>query len=79
MQYITPDVATICSGTALSMSAVLLCAGAGGKRAALKHARVMIHQPSGGVQGNASDIQITMNEIKKLLLGEVTTKAQAVA
>ena len=66
MQYITPDVATICTGTALSMSAVLLCAGAGGKRAALKHARVMIHQPSGGVQGNASDIEITMNEIKKL-------------
>lgn len=66
MQYITPDVATICTGTALSMSAVLLCAGAAGKRAALKHARVMIHQPSGGVQGNASDIEITMNEIKKL-------------
>lgn len=66
MQYITPDVATICTGTALSMSAVLLCAGATGKRAALKHARVMIHQPSGGIQGNASDIEITMNEIKKL-------------
>lgn len=66
MQYITPDVATICTGTALSMSAVLLCAGAAGKRAALKHARVMIHQPSGGIQGNASDIEITVNEIKKL-------------
>ena len=66
MQYITPDVATICTGTALSMSAVLLCAGTAGKRAALKHARVMIHQPSGGIQGNASDIEITMNEIKKL-------------
>ena len=68
MQYITPDVATICTGTALSMSAVLLSAGASGKRAALKHARIMIHQPSGGVQGNASDIEITMNEIKKLQL-----------
>jgi ATP-dependent Clp protease, protease subunit len=68
MQYISPDVATICTGTALSMSAVLLCAGAPGKRAALKHARVMIHQPSGGIQGNASDIEITMNEIKKLQL-----------
>jgi len=66
MQYISPDVATICTGTALSMSAVLLSAGASGKRAALKHARVMIHQPSGGIQGNASDIEITMNEIKKL-------------
>lgn len=66
MQYITPDVATICTGTALSMSAVLLCAGATGKRAALPHARIMIHQPSGGIQGNASDIEITMNEIKKL-------------
>jgi ATP-dependent Clp protease, protease subunit len=66
MQYITPDVATICTGTALSMAAVLLCAGASGKRAALKHARVMIHQPSGGVQGNASEIEITMTEIKKL-------------
>ncbi|HUP13668.1 MAG TPA: ATP-dependent Clp protease proteolytic subunit [Niastella sp.] len=66
MQYISPEVATICTGTALSMGAVLLCAGASGKRAALKHARVMIHQPSGGVQGNASDIEITMNEIKKL-------------
>jgi ATP-dependent Clp protease, protease subunit len=66
MQYISPEVATICTGTALSMSAVLLCAGASGKRAALKHARVMIHQPSGGIQGNASEIEITMNEIKKL-------------
>jgi ATP-dependent Clp protease protease subunit len=66
MQYITPEVATICTGTALSMSAVLLCAGAKGKRAALQHARVMIHQPSGGIQGNASDIEITMNEIRKL-------------
>jgi ATP-dependent Clp protease protease subunit len=66
MQYISPEVATICTGTALSMSAVLLCAGATGKRAALPHARVMIHQPSGGIQGNASDIEITVNEIKKL-------------
>ena len=66
MQYIAPEVATICTGTALSMSAVLLCAGASGKRAALPHARVMIHQPSGGIQGNASDIEIRMNEMKKI-------------
>jgi ATP-dependent Clp protease protease subunit len=66
MQYITPEVATICTGTALSMSAVLLCAGAAGKRSALSHARVMIHQPSGGIQGVAADIEITMQEIKKL-------------
>lgn len=62
MQLITPDVATICTGMAASMSAVLLCAGAGGKRAALTHSRVMIHQPSGGVQGQASDIEITARE-----------------
>ncbi len=66
MQYIEPDVATICTGTALSMSAVLLCAGAPGKRAALSHARVMIHQPLGGVQGQASDIEITAREVLKL-------------
>jgi ATP-dependent Clp protease protease subunit len=66
MQYITPDVATICTGMAASMAAVLLCAGADGKRAALNHSRVMIHQPLGGVQGQASDIEITAREILKL-------------
>lgn len=66
MQYINPDVATICTGSALSMSAVLLCAGAPGKRAALSHARIMIHQPLGGVQGQASDIEITAREVLKL-------------
>lgn len=66
MQYIGPDVATICTGVALSMSAVLLCTGAAGKRAALPHARIMIHQPSGGVQGVASDIEITAREVLKL-------------
>ncbi|WP_374165077.1 ATP-dependent Clp endopeptidase proteolytic subunit ClpP [Arcticibacter sp. MXS-1] len=66
MQYITPDVATICTGMAASMAAVLLCAGAAGKRAALSHSRVMIHQPLGGVQGQASDIEITAREILKL-------------
>jgi ATP-dependent Clp protease protease subunit len=66
MQYIRPDVATICTGMAASMGAVLLCAGADGKRSALKHARVMIHQPLGGAQGQASDIEITAREIQKL-------------
>ncbi|MAW20867.1 MAG: ATP-dependent Clp protease proteolytic subunit [Flavobacteriales bacterium] len=66
MQYINPDVSTICTGMAASMGAVLLCAGASGKRTALKHSRVMIHQPLGGAQGQASDIEITANEIKKL-------------
>ncbi|NQX98316.1 MAG: ATP-dependent Clp protease proteolytic subunit, partial [Flavobacteriales bacterium] len=66
MQYINPDVATICTGMAASMGAVLLCAGAEGKRTALKHARVMIHQPMGGAQGQASDIEITAREIQKL-------------
>ncbi len=66
MQYIAPDVATICTGMAASMGAVLLCAGADGKRTALKHSRVMIHQPLGGAQGQASDMEITVNEIKKL-------------
>ncbi len=66
MQYISPDVATICTGMAASMGAVLLCAGAEGKRTALKHSRVMIHQPLGGAQGQASDIQITAREIQKL-------------
>ncbi|MFZ5552306.1 MAG: ATP-dependent Clp endopeptidase proteolytic subunit ClpP [Bacteroidota bacterium] len=66
MQYIQPDVATICTGMAASMGAVLLCAGADGKRTALKHARVMIHQPLGGAEGQASDIEITAREIMKL-------------
>tara|TARA_Y100001933_G_C18961047_1_gene548187 strand:+ start:283 stop:963 length:681 start_codon:yes stop_codon:yes gene_type:complete len=66
MQYINPDVATICTGMAASMGAVLLCAGSVGKRTALKHSRVMIHQPLGGAQGQASDIEITAREIQKL-------------
>ncbi|MAW09509.1 MAG: ATP-dependent Clp protease proteolytic subunit [Flavobacteriaceae bacterium TMED200] len=66
IQYISPDVATICTGMAASMGAVLLCAGASGKRSALPHARVMIHQPLGGAQGQASDIEITAREILKL-------------
>jgi ATP-dependent Clp protease protease subunit len=66
MQYINPDVATICTGMAASMGAVLLCAGEKGKRTALKHARVMIHQPLGGAEGQASDIEITAREIQKL-------------
>lgn len=66
MQYITPDVATICTGMAASMGAVLLCAGAEGKRAALPHSRVMIHQPSGGAQGVASDMEINLREMLKL-------------
>lgn len=66
MQYIKSDVATICTGMAASMGAVLLTAGAEGKRSALKHSRVMIHQPMGGAQGQASDIEITAREILKL-------------
>jgi len=66
MQYITSDVSTICTGMAASMAAVLLCAGAKGKRTALKHSRVMIHQPLGGTQGQASDMEITVKEIIKL-------------
>lgn len=66
MQYIGCDVATICTGMAASMAAVILCAGQKEKRTALKHARVMIHQPMGGVGGQASDIAITAEEIKKL-------------
>ncbi len=63
MQFIKPDVATICTGMAASMGAVLLCAGAHGKRSGLTHSRVMIHQPLGGAQGQASDIEITAREI----------------
>ena len=66
MQYITPDVSTICIGMAASMGQVLLCAGTKGKRTALKHARVMMHQPSGAIGGQATDIDITVNEIRKL-------------
>ena len=66
MQYIAPEIATICTGIAASMGAVLLCAGAKGKRTALKHSRVLIHQPMGGVSGQASDIEITAREIQKL-------------
>ncbi|MGV3636079.1 MAG: ATP-dependent Clp endopeptidase proteolytic subunit ClpP [Flavobacteriales bacterium] len=66
MQYIAPDVATICTGMAASFGAVLLCAGAKGKRSALKHARIMIHQPLGGAQGQASDMEITLKEVLKL-------------
>ncbi|MEZ3521558.1 MAG: ATP-dependent Clp endopeptidase proteolytic subunit ClpP [Muribaculaceae bacterium] len=66
MQYISSDVTTICTGIAASMAAVLLVAGEKGKRFALRHSRVMIHQPMGGAQGQASDIEITAREIKKL-------------
>ena len=66
MQYISSDVATICTGMAASMGAILLCAGEKGKRSALKHSRVMIHQPLGGAQGQASDIEIVAEEIKKI-------------
>jgi len=66
MQVVNPDVATICTGMAASMGAVLMCAGAKGKRSALKHSRIMIHQPMGGAQGQASDMEITLQEILKL-------------
>ena len=66
MQYISSDVSTICTGMAASMAAVLLVAGEKGKRFALNHSRVMIHQPMGGAQGQASDIEITAREIQKL-------------
>ena len=66
MQYVRPDVATICTSLAASMGAVLLAGGATGKRSALPHARVMIHQPSGGAQGQSRDMEITVKEIIKL-------------
>ncbi|MFN5335578.1 MAG: ClpP family protease [Bacteroidota bacterium] len=66
MQYITPDVSTITIGIAASMGAVLMCAGSNGKRTALKHSRIMLHQPYGGAGGQATDIQIMVNEVKKL-------------
>jgi ATP-dependent Clp protease protease subunit len=67
MQYISADIATICTGMAASMGAILLIAGKKGKRSALKHSRVMIHQPMGGAEGNASDIEITAREIVKII------------
>ncbi|QKJ29125.1 ATP-dependent Clp protease proteolytic subunit [Mucilaginibacter mali] len=66
MQLISNDVATICTGMAASMAANLLCGGAAGKRSALKHSRIMLHQPSGGAQGPASDIEITARQILKI-------------
>ena len=66
MQFIKPDVATICTGMAASMGAVLMCAGEKGKRSALPHSRIMIHQPLGGAQGQASDMEITVKEIGKV-------------
>ena len=66
MQFVTPDIATICTGIAASMSAVLMAAGAPGKRSALKHSRIMMHQPSAGAAGQASDVAITVNEVRKI-------------
>ena len=66
MQYVAPDVSTICTGLAASMGAVLLCAGSKGKRSCLPHSRVMIHQPSGGMQGQFSDMEISYNLIKSM-------------
>lgn len=66
MQYINPDIATICTGMAASMGAVLLCGGSKGKRMALNHSRIMIHQPMGGAQGQAADMEIQVKEIQKL-------------
>ena len=66
MQYINPKIATICTGLAASMGAILLCGGAAGRRSALPHSRIMMHQPIGGIQGQASDIEITAREIQKL-------------
>jgi len=66
MQFINPDIATICTGMAASMAAVLMAAGSHGKRTALKHARIMMHQPSAGAMGQASDVEITVNEVRKV-------------
>jgi ATP-dependent Clp protease protease subunit len=66
MQFVNPDIATICTGIAASMSAVLMAAGAPGKRSALKHSRIMMHQPSAGAMGQASDVEITVNEVRKI-------------
>ena len=66
MQFVSPDIATICTGMAASMAAVLMAAGAAGKRTALKHSRIMMHQPSAGAMGQASDVEITVNEVRKI-------------
>jgi ATP-dependent Clp protease protease subunit len=66
MQFVSPDIATICTGIAASMSAVLMAAGAPGKRSALKHSRIMMHQPSAGAAGQASDVAITVSEVRKI-------------
>jgi ATP-dependent Clp protease, protease subunit len=66
MQFVSPDISTICTGIAASMGAILMCAGVSGKRSALKHSRIMLHQPSGGIGGQATDIEITAREIKKM-------------
>jgi ATP-dependent Clp protease protease subunit len=66
MQYVNPEVATICTGMAASMAAVLMSAGTKGKRAALPHARIMIHQPSGGMQGQSRDMEITLRQMQEL-------------
>lgn len=66
MQFVRPDISTICTGMAASMGAILMCAGVKGKRSALKHSRIMLHQPSGGIGGQATDIEITAREIIKI-------------
>ena len=66
MQFVSPDIATICTGMAASMAAILMAAGAAGKRTALKHSRIMMHQPSAGAMGQASDVEITVNEVRKV-------------
>ncbi len=66
MQFVSPDIATICTGIAASMAAILMCAGVKGKRSALRHSRIMMHQPSGAISGQATDIEITAKEIKKV-------------
>lgn len=66
MQYVNPEVATICTGMAASMAAVLMSSGTKGKRAALPHSRIMIHQPSGGMQGQSKDMEITLRQMQEL-------------
>jgi ATP-dependent Clp protease protease subunit len=66
MQFVSPDVSTICTGIAASMAAILMCAGVKGKRSALKHSRIMLHQPFGSIGGQATDIEITAKEIRKI-------------
>lgn len=79
MQYVTPDIGTICTGLAASMGAVLLAAGKKGKRSSLFHSRVMIHQPSGGMQGQVSDMEISYNLIKSMQKNLYTILAQHTA